>query len=79
MGLNIRGRSFLTLLDFTTEEINYLLDLNPNKIVYVSCDPVTLACDLKKLKEMYNIKDIKLFNMFPRTEHVETVCLLERR
>ena len=59
--------------------INYLLDLNPNKIVYVSCDPVTLACDLKKLKEMYNIKDIKLFNMFPRTEHVETVCLLERR
>lgn len=58
--------------------INYLLDLKSNRIVYVSCDPVTLARDLKKLKEMYNIKDIKLFNMFPRTEHVESVCLLER-
>lgn len=48
-------------------------------IIYVSCDPVTLARDLKDLKEEYFLEEIKLFNMFPRTYHVESVCVLSRR
>ena len=59
--------------------INYLLNLKANKIIYVSCDPVTLARDLKELKTIYDIKDITLVNMFPKTEHVETVMILERK
>lgn len=57
--------------------INYLNNLNLKKLIYVSCDPVTLARDLKKLK--YKIIDITLVNMFPRTSHCESVCVLERR
>lgn len=56
--------------------INYLISINSKRIVYVSCDPVTLARDLKMLKEKYDIVDITLFNMFSKTEHVETVCSL---
>ena len=59
--------------------INYLLNINPKKIVYVSCDPVTLARDLKILMDKYTIKEVSLVNMFPRTEHVETVVKLEKK
>ena len=57
---------------------DYLKTINPKKIIYVSCDPVTLARDLKDLSDKYDIKDICLVNMFPRTEHVETVVKLEK-
>ena len=56
--------------------INYLLNSGSKKIIYVSCDPVTLARDLKKLKEKYEVKDITLVNMFSKTEHCESVVLL---
>ena len=59
--------------------INYLLNINPKKIVYVSCDPVTLARDLKILMDKYTIRDVSLVNMFPRTEHVETVVKLGKK
>ena len=62
----------------TKEVINYLLNSNSKKIVYVSCDPVTLARDLNLLQEKYTIKEITPVDMFPRTYHVENVCLLER-
>ena len=64
-------------LDSTTKE--YLKEIKSKTIIYVSCDPVTLARDLKDLNDIYNIKSIKPFNMFPRTYHCESVCLLERR
>ena len=47
------------------------------KIVYVSCSPITLARDLNILKEKYTLKDITLFDMFPNTSHIESICLLE--
>ena len=51
----------------------------PKQIIYVSCDPVTLARDLNELKETYNIKTIKALDMFPNTYHVETFTILERK
>lgn len=56
-----------------------LTQIYPKKIIYVSCDPITLARDLKELKEHYQIKSVKIFNMFPRTYHVECVCLLMKK
>lgn len=50
-----------------------------NKIIYVSCDPVTLVRDLKLLENNYNIIDFKLLEMFPNSEHVESIVLLERK
>lgn len=49
------------------------------KIVYVSCDSVTLARDIKDLDAFYQVEGIRVFNMFPRTYHVECVCVLNRR
>lgn len=56
--------------------INKLLELSPKKIVYVSCDPETLARDVKILEAKYNIKNIQPVDMFPMTFHVESVVSL---
>ncbi len=55
------------------ETIDIILKLKPKKIVYVSCDPMTLVRDLNILKEQYDILEITPFDMFPNTYHVENV------
>jgi len=47
------------------------------KIVYISCDPATLARDLQRLNVNYVVKDVRAFDLFPQTAHVETVAVLE--
>ena len=64
-------------LDKRTKDI--LLKIKANKIVYVSCNPLTLARDIKELDSGYKLGDITLVDMFPNTHHVETVCVLERK
>lgn len=59
--------------------INYLINSDAKRIVYVSCDPITLARDLELLSNKYDIIEITPVDMFSRTYHVENVCLLERR
>lgn len=61
-------------LDNTT--IQNLLKIEPEKIIYISCNPATLVRDLKMLEEKYEIKDITPLDMFPWTKHVECVSLL---
>ena len=56
--------------------INTLLELKPNKIVYVSCEPETLARDIAKLSELYSLTKVQPVDMFPMTFHVETVACL---
>ncbi len=59
--------------------LDQLLKLNPNKIIYISCNPVTLARDINYIYNFnYIINNIKAFDMFPNTSHVETVCLLQK-
>ena len=58
--------------------ITGVLGLKPKRISYVSCDPATLARDLKKLiAGGYHLNSISAFDMFPQTHHVETVVHLE--
>ena len=64
-------------LDKRTRE--YLKKINSKYIIYVSCDMKTLQRDLNELKEIYNIISINLVDMFKRTYHCESICLLERR
>lgn len=59
--------------------VESLLQIAPERLVYVSCDPATLARDLKWLCEQYRLVSAEGFDLFPRTEHVETICLLEAR
>ena len=60
------------------ETINQLITWKPRKIIYVSCDPVTLARDLNLLNKRYEIDEIIPVDMFPNTNHVECVCVLNR-
>lgn len=62
-------------LDKRTKDI--LLKIKANKIVYVSCNPLTLARDIKELDTGYMLEDITLVDMFPNTHHVESVCVLK--
>ena len=54
-----------------------LLEIQPEKIVYVSCNPATLGRDLKILEEKYELKKLAICDMFPWTSHVECVAVLE--
>jgi len=54
-----------------------ILQLKPKNIFYLSCDPTTLARDLNKLSEAYNIEFIRPFDMFPNTYHIENFAFLK--
>lgn len=61
------------------ELIYKIFDAKPDKVVYVSCNPATLARDLKEFIEHgFIIETINPIDMFPRSGHVETVCLMSR-
>ena len=58
--------------------INSILNSNAKKLIYVSCNPSTLAKNLNVLKEYYNIESIRAIDVFSNTEHVETIVYLAR-
>ena len=59
------------------KSLRALLKIKPKEIIYISCNPVTLARDYNVIRNLYDIKEIELFDMFPNTHHVETVCILK--
>ena len=64
-------------LDKTTR--NYLKVINSKYIIYISCDMMTLKRDLNELNSNYNIINVNIVDMFKRTYHCESICLLERK
>ena len=59
------------------ETLQAVLTLNPDRIVMVSCDPATAARDCRILSDHgYTLTRLRPVDLFPRTKHVETVCLL---
>jgi 23S rRNA (uracil1939-C5)-methyltransferase len=59
--------------------VKTLLEMNPPRIVYVSCNPATQARDIALLSEHYLMEKCQPVDMFPHTQHVENVALLTRR
>ena len=57
--------------------ISVIKEKKPKKVIYMSCDPITLARDLKLMSDIYEIKSITLFDMFPCTKHIEGVVILD--
>jgi 23S rRNA (uracil1939-C5)-methyltransferase len=61
------------------EAVAQIAELKPQRISYVSCDPTTLARDLRKLLDSgYELEGVTAIDLFPQTYHVETVALLKR-
>ena len=58
--------------------IDKILLETPPRVIYLSCNLSTQARDLKLLGEKYRVVFTKLYNFFPRTPHIEGLCVLER-
>ncbi len=61
------------------KSLQFLLTKKPNKIIYISCNPLTLVRDLQSLKESYHITKLQIYDLFSNTYHVETVVLMSRK
>ena len=60
--------------------IEAVASMSPKRIVYVSCDPSTLARDILRFNAYgYTLAEAEAYDLFPRTKHVETVCLLTHK
>ena len=59
--------------------VNVILNAQPKRIVYVSCNPATQARDLQLMDVKYKVAAVQPVDMFPHTPHVENVVLLELR
>ena len=82
-GVSLDDYSFSTVLvdppragldDGTTDLISRF-----DQIIYISCNPVTLADNLEQLCKTHNIAKLALFDQFPYTDHIETGILLNRK
>ena len=59
--------------------VDEILKIQPKRLIYLSCDIATQARDIARLKEKYELRFIKLYNFFPRTPHVECLCVLDKK
>jgi len=59
--------------------VKQLANLNLKKLVYVSCNPSTMARDLKILKDVYDVESVQPVDMFPQTYHIEAVAKLRHK
>ena len=59
--------------------IDEIININPETLIYVSCDPITLARDLNIFKNNYTVEKIIPVDMFPRTYHIESLLVLEKK
>lgn len=79
--VNERDKADVVIVDppragLDARTVAFLKETSPSKIVYVSCDPVTLARDIKLLSTDYQLQEVTPVDMFPHTYHVESVSLL---
>lgn len=82
--INEHGRPDVIITDppragMHNDVIDTILFAEPQRIVYVSCNPATQARDLQLLDEKYKVAAVQPVDMFPHTHHVENVVLLEKR
>jgi len=80
---NMEGDLDIVIMDPTRKGsdekfLSTLLNKKPKQIIYVSCDPETLARDLKYLSSLYQVDYVQPVDMFPMTAHVETVVSMSR-
>ncbi len=80
----IRRKFDIVLLDpprpgLQSDVARKIIDSSPEKIVYISCNPATLARDLRKFSERYNVDSLRVIDFFPNTYHVEALAFMSLR
>ena len=63
----------------TKEALEKVLQLMPEWILYISCNPSTLSRDLNRLSEAYSVESVRVVDMFAQTFHIETLSVLKRK
>ena len=59
--------------------LDFLINYQSDNLIYMSCNPMTLAKNLKSLSTVYNVEEVFYLDMFPRTKHIECVSVLSRK
>lgn len=59
--------------------VKKILEIAPQRLVYVSCNPASQARDIAMMQEQYEVKQVQPVDMFPHTHHVENIALLEKK
>lgn len=82
--INEHGRPDVMIVDppragMHTDVVDVILGAEPDRIVYVSCNPATQARDIALLDAKYSVERVQPVDMFPHTHHVENVVLLKKR
>jgi len=82
--VNIRRRPDILIMDppragMHKKVLTHVINLAPEKIVYISCNPVTLARDIARMIQCYELIEIQPVDMFPHTHHIEAVAKLHLR
>ncbi|MCC6346298.1 MAG: class I SAM-dependent RNA methyltransferase [Nitrospirales bacterium] len=77
----VQERVHLLILDpprpgLTGRVVEKVLAMLPERIVYISCNPATLARDLRKLSEQYDLESVRMVDFFPQTYHIESLAFL---
>ena len=60
----------------TSECLKGVLDIGSKHIVYISCNPATLARDVRKMLDKYNLESLYMADFFPNTYHIEAIAFL---
>jgi 23S rRNA (uracil1939-C5)-methyltransferase len=62
-----------------TDCVRKLMDTGSERVVYVSCNPATLARDVKKMREHYEVESVRMVDFFPNTYHIEALTFLRKK
>ena len=81
---NIKTRPDVLIIDpprsgMHKDVVKQIMAVAPKKIVYVSCNPATMARDLAMIKDSYEIEEVQPVDMFPHTYHIESVAKIRRK
>ena len=80
----VQERGPLLILDpprlgLTGRTVEKVLSMMPERIAYISCNPTTLARDLRKLEARYDLESVRMIDFFPQTYHIESLTLLRMK
>ncbi len=84
LGLHTLNQQLFVITDpprigMDQKAIKALLDLSPKAIIYISCNPMQMTKELKRFMKQYTLASLALFDLFPQTNHIEAIAVLQKK